>query len=138
MHDIGATALIRVGSASAKSDGGIYVTKWFDYNASSAEVQRRRSLVFSEKLRETNTATYLGMLRNSHLPVVITAFRDVKVNGQLMYDAELNGLRPMISYLMVAIGLSLLAMLFSEFYRALAEPHVQRRSDSAEHVQGHC
>jgi hypothetical protein len=106
---------IRIGSESLHANDIGWSSNFFGFNVDDSEAQQHRTQVTSGRtLDATYQATYLAKFKSSSLPVVVTAFRDVTPQRQVINSVKVNGLRPMRSYLLfIAVG-SVFAVAFFE------------------------
>ena len=107
---------IRVGSASSHWSNIAFVSTSVGLNVvNDDQGQRRHIQVFTgQGLDGTYRATYLAKFYGSAFPVVITAFRDVRSDGRVSYDIEINGLRPVWSYFLFIAACSMVAVIVFE------------------------
>ncbi|HEY2361469.1 MAG TPA: hypothetical protein VGK36_10160 [Candidatus Angelobacter sp.] len=107
---------IRVGSTSAHWSGIAFVSTSVGLNVVNDEQGQRRHIQVAtgQGLDATYRATYLAKFRGSAFPVVMTAFRDVRSDGRVSYDIEINGLRPARFYFLWIAMCSIVAVIFFE------------------------
>jgi hypothetical protein len=107
---------IRVGSASSYWSNIAFVSTSVGLNVVNDDPGQRRHIQVAAGtgLAETYRATYLAKFHGSAFPVVMTAFRDVGLDGRVSYDIEINGLRPARSYFLFIAALSIVTTIFFE------------------------
>ena len=105
---------MRVGTASCSNDMGIQNWSSFGVNAGNADFEKAKGAVWNGTLREAHLATYLGWSRDAHLPTIFTICRRVKPDGETIYSASENGLKPIARYLLYCFVLGGAALIFLE------------------------
>ncbi len=111
------TWLVRIGGASQTNHAGVYTSSFFGLIPQSDEAQRRRDLVSRAQLVDNCTATYLAKFDDRALPIVLTAYRTTKTNGQLSYDLEPNGATPILWYVILIASTSAVGTALFEISR---------------------
>lgn len=124
---------IRIGSASSHRRTIGFVSTSVGFNVDDAQSQQHRIRVTAgSELDSTYQATYLASFRGSAFPVVMTAFRDVAWDGRVSYDVEINGLRPLRSYLLFLVASSIGGVVFFEIVHEAQQRKKQRAEGSGQ------
>lgn len=79
-----------------------------------AESQKLQTKLWNGELSEAEEATYVAFLSGSHLPIVMTVYRESAPSGDSRYHSEVHGLNPVGAYLKWCAVASFFAALFVE------------------------
>jgi hypothetical protein len=84
------------GTSSYRANLGTRAT-WFGVNVEDRDSQRAER-VGNGQLLGSYQATYLARGGDSILPTVVTIFRDVTIDGTILYTTETRGRKPILVY----------------------------------------
>lgn len=106
---------IRIGSQSWHADGTGWSSHFFGFNVDDSDAERHRTQVTSGRTLDASyQATYLAKFKSSSLPLLVTAYRDVTPQRQVIYSVNVNGLRSLRFYLLFTVVGSVFAVAFLE------------------------
>ena len=103
---------VRVGSASSYQGSIGIVSSSFGFNADDPAPAIK--LPTEAEITGRYKATYLAKFRGSTFPTVLTAHRVATSNGGAFYATQVNGLRPVWSYLEFLAVFAVIGVLFFE------------------------
>ena len=105
---------IRNGSTSAHRNDIGRSSRSLGFTVDDIEAERHHLQLTEGTLDATYRATHIAKFNGSPFPVVMTAFRDITPDRRTSYSMELNGLKPVRSYLMVLGTVSIFIAVFFE------------------------